>query len=306
MEKFKLSRMQAIGLFVLITLLATFAVVNFLRGEDLFNKSTKYYATFSSVDGLTVTGPIYLRGLKVGMVEAIEYNMENDNFEVEFKVNSKFRIPADSKAEIYSADLLGSMAMRISMGKEKVYAQAGDTLATAIVPDMVSSITSQIAPIAEQAVVLMESMNRTLASVNQLLDSNARGNLQGTFAGLNKTMSNAAKLSGELNGMAPQLNEAVASLNLLAEALGKSAGDIQGTMANVNAITSQLSQADLDKVVKSLNGLLEKLQDPDGSVGKMLSTDALHNDIDALIKDVDNLVKCITENPKKYIKVSVF
>lgn len=306
MEKFKLSRMQAIGLFVVVTLLATFAVVNFLKGEDLFNKSTKYYATFNSVDGLTVTGPIYLRGLKVGMVEAIEYNMENDNFDVEFKVNSQFKIPADSKAEIYSADLLGSMAMRITMGKEKVYAKAGDTLATAVVPDMISSITSQIAPIAEQAAVLMESMNRTLTNVNQLLDSNARGDLQGTFAGLNKTMSNAAKLSGELNDMAPELKEVLANLNMLSEALGKSAGDIQGSLANVNTITSQLSQADLDKIVKSLNGLLDKLQDPNGSVGKLLSTDALHNDIDTLIKDVDNLVKSITENPKKYIKVSVF
>ena len=306
MEKFKLSRMQAIGLFVLLTLIATFAVVNFLRGEDLFNKSTKYYAVFTNVDGLTVTGPVYLRGLKVGMVEAIEYNHSKDVFEVEFKVKSDFNIPKDSKAEIYSADLLGSMAMRVSLGREKVYAQAGDTLATAIVPDMVSSITAQIAPIAEQAAVLMESMNQTLASVNKLLDSTAREELQGTFAGLNKTMANAAKLSGELNGMAPELKEMVANLNVLSEALGKSAGDIQGTMANVNTLTAQLSQAELDKVVENLKTLLEKLQDPNGTVGKMLATDALHNDIDTLLKDVDTLVKRITEEPKKYIKVSVF
>ena len=306
MEKFKLSRMQAIGLFVLLTLIATFAVVNFLRGEDLFNKSTKYYASFTNVDGLTVTGPVYLRGLKVGMVEAIEYNHDKDIFEVEFKVKSDFNIPIDSKAEIYSADLLGTMAMRVSLGQEKVYAKAGDTLATAIVPDMVSSITAQIAPIAEQAAVLMESMNQTLTSVNKLLDSTAREDLQGTFAGLNKTMSNAARLSGELNAIAPELKEMVANLNVLSEALGKSAGDIQGTMANVNSITAQLSQAELDKVVENLKTLLEKLQDPNGSVGKMLSTDALHNDIDNLLKDVDTLVKRITEEPKKYIKVSVF
>lgn len=306
MEKFKLNRMQAIGLFVLLTLIATFAVVNFLRGEDLFNKSTKYYASFTNVDGLTVTGPVYLRGLKVGMVEAIEYNHDKDIFEVEFKVKSDFNIPVDSKAEIYSADLLGTMAMRVSLGQEKVYAKAGDTLATAIVPDMVSSITAQIAPIAEQAAVLMESMNQTLTSVNKLLDSTAREDLQGTFAGLNKTMSNAARLSGELNAIAPELKEMVANLNVLSEALGKSAGDIQGTMANVNSITAQLSQAELDKVVENLKTLLEKLQDPNGSVGKMLSTDALHNDIDNLLKDVDTLVKRITEEPKKYIKVSVF
>ena len=113
-------------------------------------------------------------------------------------------------------------------------------------------------------------------------------------------------MSGELNGMAPELKEMVANLNVLSEALGKSAGDIQGTMANVNTLTAQLSQAELDKVVENLKTLLEKLQDPNGTVGKMLATDALHNDIDTLLKDVDTLVKRITEEPKKYIKVSVF
>ena len=56
MEKFRLGRVQAIGLFVLLTLIATFAVVNFLRGEDIFKRSTTYYSHFDKVDGLAVTG----------------------------------------------------------------------------------------------------------------------------------------------------------------------------------------------------------------------------------------------------------
>ena len=90
MEKFRLSRMQAIGLFVLLTLIATFAVINFLRGEDIFNRSSTYYAVYDQVDGLTVTGPVYLRGYKVGMVEDITYNPQQNNFEVELKVKSQF------------------------------------------------------------------------------------------------------------------------------------------------------------------------------------------------------------------------
>ena len=187
--------MQAIGLFVLLTLIATFAVVNFLKGEDLFNKSTKYYASFTNVDGLTVTGPVYLRGLKVGMVEAIEYNHQKDIFEVEFKVKSDFNIPVDSKAEIYSADLLGSMAMRVVMGDSKVYAQGGDTLAGGYAPDMITMLTNEILPLKDQAQVLLENLNKTLENVNMTLDSSARENLQGSLASLNKTLRNAAGVS---------------------------------------------------------------------------------------------------------------
>lgn len=306
MEKFKLTKLQAIGLFVLLTLIAAFAVINFLRGEDLFNKTTTYFAKFETVDGLAVTGPIYIKGLKVGMVEGIEYDMERDLFEVEFKVKSKFHIPCNSVAEIYSADIMGSRALRINMGKSAVFAKQGDTLASSIVPDMVTALTSEIMPLKDQAVKLMDEMGTTLESVNMLLDSNARKDLQGSFANLNRTLANAAKLSATLNGLSPELREMVKNLQVLSEGLESSASDIQGSLENVNTITSQLSKADLGKAVESLVALSERLQDPNGSVGKLLTTDSLHNAVTALVKDVDQLVKCITEQPKKYIKVSVF
>lgn len=306
MEKFRLSRVQAIGLFVLVTLLATFAVINFLRGEDIFSSNSTYYANFETVDGLAVTGPIYIKGLKVGMVEGIEYNMEKDIFEVEFKVKNEFKIPVNSVAEIYSSDIMGSRAMRISLGDSKEYAQAGDTIAAGIVPDMVSMLATEILPLKDEAQKLMANLNTTLDNVNNLLDSNARADLQGAFAHLNRTMANAAALSKSLKDASPQLNGIIENLQVLSKGLGESAGDIHSSLENVNTITSQLSQAELDKTITSLKNLLEKMQDPNGSIGKMLATDSLHNSVNNLLKDVDILVQRITENPKKYIKVSVF
>lgn len=306
MEKFKLSRVQAIGLFVLLTLIATFAVVNFLRGEDIFNRSTVYYANFEAVDGLAVTGPVYLKGLKVGMVEAIEYDMDNDNFEVKFKVKSQFKIPANSVAEIFSADIMGSKAMRVTLGDSKEYAESGATLKADIVPDMITTLATEIMPLKDEAQKLVANLNKTLDNVNTMLDSSARANIQGSFANLNRTLTNAAKLSAALNDMSPELAGIVENLQVLSEGLSQSAGNIKGSLENVNTITSQLLQAELDKTIASLRNLSEKLQDPNGSIGKMLATDSLHQSVNNLINDVDELVRRITENPKKYIKVSVF
>ncbi len=306
MEKFRLGKTQATGLFVLLTLIATFVVVNFLRGEDIFNRSTTYYGNFERVDGLAVTGPVYLKGLKVGMVEAIEYDMEKDIFEVELKVKSDFKIPVNSVAEIYSADIMGSMALRINLGDSKEYAKGGDYLATAIQPDMISSLLSGVDPLVQQAGTLIENLNVTLDNVNSLLDSTARKEIQGSLANLNRTLANAAQLSKTLNGISPELEGIVANLEILSKGLGESAGDIKGSLENVNRITSQLSEAELGAAVESLKDLVQKLQDPNGSVGKLLATDSLHNSVNALINDLDILVQRITENPKKYIKVSVF
>ena len=306
MEKFRLSRMQAIGLFVLLTLIATFAVINFLRGEDIFNRSNSYYAVYDQVDGLTVTGPVYLRGYKVGMVEDITYNPQQNNFEVELKVKSQFEIPANSTAEVYSADIMGARAVRINIGDSRQILESGDTLASAIQPDMISTVMGQIEPLKEQAVELMATMNRTLESVDKLLDSTSRAEIQSSLKHLNRTLANAASLSRTLDNISPELVEIVKNLEVLSKGLGESTDEIKGSLENVNAITSSLSKAELDKTIESLRNLSEKLQDPNGSVGKLLSTDSLHNAVNTLINDVDKLVKGISENPKKYIKVSVF
>ena len=306
MEKFKLSRMQAIGLFVLLTLIATFAVINFLRGEDIFNRSSTYYAVYDQVDGLTVTGPVYLRGYKVGMVEDITYNPQQNNFEVELKVKSQFEIPVNSTAEVYSADIMGARAVRINIGDSRQILESGDTLASAIQPDMISTVMGQIEPLKEQAVELMATMNRTLESVDKLLDSTSRAEIQSSLKHLNRTLANAASLSRTLDNISPELVEIVKNLEVLSKGLGESTDEIKGSLENVNAITSSLSKAELDKTIESLRNLSEKLQDPAGSVGKLLSTDSLHNAVNTLINDVDKLVKGISENPKKYIKVSVF
>lgn len=306
MEKFRLSRMQAIGLFVLLTLIATFAVINFLRGEDIFNRSSSYYVVYDQVDGLTVTGPVYLRGYKVGMVEDIAYNPQQNNFEVELKVKSQFEIPVNSTAEVYSADIMGARAVRINIGDSEQILESGDTLASAIQPDMISTVMGQIEPLKEQAVELMATMNRTLESVDKLLDSTSRAEIQSSLKHLNSTLANAASLSRTLDNISPELVEIVKNLEVLSKGLGESTDEIKGSLENVNAITSSLSKAELDKTIESLRNLSEKLQDPNGSVGKLLSTDSLHNAVNTLINDVDKLVKGISENPKKYIKVSVF
>jgi phospholipid/cholesterol/gamma-HCH transport system substrate-binding protein len=240
------------------------------------------------------------------MVEDITYNPQQNNFEVELKVKSQFEIPVNSTAEVYSADIMGARAVRINIGDSRQILESGDTLASAIQPDMISTVMGQIEPLKEQAVELMATMNRTLESVDKLLDSTSRAEIQSSLKHLNRTLANAASLSRTLDNISPELVEIVKNLEVLSKGLGESTDEIKGSLENVNAITSSLSKAELDKTIESLRNLSEKLQDPNGSVGKLLSTDSLHNAVNTLINDVDKLVKGISENPKKYIKVSVF
>ncbi|MBQ5593300.1 MAG: MCE family protein [Bacteroidales bacterium] len=258
------------------------------------------------VNGLTVSSPVHFRGLKIGIVENIEFDQQKDYFKVALNVSSEYDIPQDSRVEVYSSDLLGGKALKLIYGTSQEILDESDTISGGVAEDMISSITSKIEPLAAEAYTLMQNVNKTLDNVNATLDSNARVNIQSALANLDKTLANASQLSRKLNDMAPEVNDIVKNLNVLSKGLSEGTNDIKGTLANVNSITSQLSKAELTETLNNLKSLLNKLQDPNGSVGKLLTTDSLHNSVNTLVQDVDILVKRITENPKKYIKVSVF
>ena len=115
-----------------------------------------------------------------------------------------------------------------------------------------------------------------------------------------------AGITGNLNALSPEINGIIMNFNKLAESLEQSSGNITSSLENVESITGQLSDADLKATIESMKALVEKLQDPNGTVGKLLSTDSMHNSVDSLINNLNNFVEKMTENPKKFIKISVF
>lgn len=294
------------GFFVLLVIAAIFFTINFLRGHDLFKKNFRYYTFLEDVQGLSATGPVYIRGLKVGTVESINFVPQKDSFLVKLSIKNDYAIPIDSRAEIYSSDILGAKSLRIGLGTAGIHAKNGDTLKGRDIPDMMSLLYKSVGPLKDQVYALMGNLNKTLDNINSILDSNARYNLQGSFAKLNGTLANAEQLSASLNGMTPDLASAINNVNNLSYSLNNPNGDLSMTLSNINKTSRQLSELQLKESVDQLNKLLKQMQDPNATLGKLMTTDELHNSVDSLMRELDDLVKKIKENPKKYIRVSVF
>lgn len=306
MENLRITKLQALGLFVIVTISAMFFVMNFLKGESVFKKQNTYYSEFSDVAGITISSPIYIKGYKVGAVESITYSVEKSNFLLELNVKADYSIPKDSKAEIYSADLMGSKAIRIDIGESKEYAEDYDNLIGTQAPDMINSLTEQIGPLAAQLSSVMSNLDTTLTNVNSILNANAREDIHAALDNLNKTLVNFNAISNTLANNTPNIEEIITNFNTLSKELSNSSSHITASLENFENITSQLSKAELEETINNLNNLLESLRDPNGSLGKLMVTDSLHNSVNTVLNNIDTLVQKITENPKKYIKVSVF
>ena len=70
-------------------------------------------------------------------------------------------------------------------------------------------------------------------------------------------------------------------------------------------VTDNLTEADLKGLVESLKMLSIRLNDNEGTIGKLINDGEAYDSINNLLSDVDSLVRRIEADPKKYLKFKV-
>lgn len=295
-----------IGLFVLSILVISFFTINFLRGEDIFDREIDVIARYENLDGLVASAPVYIKGYKAGKVSDVEYDSEAGDFTVTCSVVKEFDIPVDSKMLIYAVDIMGTKGIRIDLGTSSEMIEDGGALVSYSEPALLDGLAASVVPLIDKVGTALDSLNVTVAGVNRLLSDSNQDAVQNTLSHLEKTMADISSLSAMINGRSSELEDFIASLSDMSDKFISIVDKVDSTMTDVNSISATLDKSDIGGVVESLNELLESMNDPEGTVGKLLVDDSVYNSVDELLTDIDVLVKKIKENPKKYLKISVF
>lgn len=302
----KFSKEWKIGSFVVIVLVVSFFVINYLRGKDIFNREIELVAYYENLEGLTESAPVFIKGYKAGKVNEVEYVAAEGNFKVTCSIMKEFAIPEDSKMTIYAVDIMGGKGIRIDPGSSEIMAGDGAELAPAFEAGLLDGLASQITPLMAKVNNTLDSLTVTVAGVNQLLGAQNQEKISSTLAHLERTMEDVSSIADGINGKSDELNAFIDNLAGLSAKLNVIAEKVDTTIDGVNGVVDGLEETDIKGVVESFKVLLENINDPDGTIGKLLVDGSVYDSLDALLTDVDSLVKKIEENPKKYMKLSVF
>ena len=302
----KFKKELKIGVFVVAVLIASFFVINFLRGKDIFNREIEVVSYFDTVDGLAESAPVYIKGYKVGKVSEIEYLASEGNFKVTCSVQKEFQIPEDSKMTIYATDIMGSKGVKIDLGVSEDMISTGNTIDPAFEAGLLDGLAAQLTPMLAKVNNTLDSLSVTVSGVNTLLGEANQARIANTLAHLERTMRDVASVAATVEGRSDDLNAFVTNLSELSAKLNSVVEKADQTVDGVSGVVGQIAEADLKGVVESFHNLLDNINDPDGTVGKLLVDGSVYESLDALLIDIDSLVKKIQENPKKYMKLSVF
>ena len=299
-----LSKEIKAAIFVLTAILLFIFGFNYLKGTSLLDRQKTVYAVYDEVDGLLVGANVMINGLSIGNVTDLDFLPNSTKIVVTLKVKDKINFSSNSLATIYETGVLGGLAIAIEPVFQKgMVVKTGDTLNSKIRPGLTELINRQIEP-------LQRKLESTLTSVDSIFS--------GASYVLNKETQDDIKESLDI------LTSAVKAINnsslIIEKTLTEKNNQINNSIDNIESITSNLSEvskelndfgltnvlSNLEKSVDGINLIVTNLNSDNSSLGKLISSDDVYENLNLSIENLNLLISDIKTNPKKYVHFSIF
>jgi phospholipid/cholesterol/gamma-HCH transport system substrate-binding protein len=283
--------------------------VNFLKGLDVFGKVNKFYAVYNDVEGLKTTSPVSIKGMKIGSVSKIRLDDDNGRFMVELQIESKYEVPDNSVAYIYSSDIMGSKAIKIKVGNSDVMLGDGDRINSDVENDMLTLLMADLPTMKESLKTIIREVDTTFRQINKLLSDDNIDNLSSGLASLRSALQSAAQLTATLDRSKAAFVSTLDNLDAFIAALRGNTPKIDGIVNSLSDFGDSLktvSLSGLNSALAEINTLVSRINAGSGNVGKLLNDGELYRHLTQTLKELDLLLADIKANPKKYINISVF
>lgn len=303
----QLSKETKIGLIAIAVMAITLWGYNFLKGKNILKPTDEYYIVFDRVDGLIESGNVMYQGYRVGNITSLLFDNEGSGkFRVKIVLEERLKIPLHSVVKIKQVNPLASTSdLEITFSNETLYHQSGDTLSSGIntgIMDIVSGLVPQL----QQAIGSLDSV---LISVNKIFTPTEQeklrksiNSLEGTLNSLNQSLATGGSL-----------NKSIDNLEAVTGNLRNNNENISSTLSNLSAITASIDSAgiesallNLDSTLTSLSHTLVKIDEGEGSMGKLINDSSLYTNLDSATYHLNLLLKDLQEHPKRYVHFSVF
>jgi len=301
----KLSKEIKVGILTVVAIALFIFGYSYLKGSNLLEDNRVYYAVYDNVEGLTKSAPVTVNGLKVGNVDDINFLDENGRLIVKFHVNGDFEFSKESMASVYSTSLIGGKALAIVPNFESTgpVAKSGDTLSSKIDLGIQGEVMDQFIPLKDKIEHMVVSADSVLLAVNSTLNPQARENINKSLSELNQTLVEFKTLSRKANGFITS-NE---------ESLGRTLKNLDTTTENFAKISDTLAQVqiagtvqELENTIGKFNTVLDKVNNGEGSLGKLMTDDQLYVNLERATEQAADLLQDMKLNPKRYVHFSVF
>jgi phospholipid/cholesterol/gamma-HCH transport system substrate-binding protein len=280
---------------------------NFLKGENLFASGSRtFLVEYAKIGGLSKSSPVTINGLKVGKVDKIEFDTSEErkgSLIVTFTVENEFEFSRKSIVKIYSPNPLSGSSLAIIPDYDGEIAISGDLLFGEMEESLFTSIGERLNPLQQKIERVIVRTDTLFSSINKVLNEKS----------INEINSSISNLSGAIT----DIRRTIQSVNTL---VSENQENLTGTIQNTREITENLSKvsdsiskidfgkmiAKADEAVGNFNQMSRKINDGEGTIGKLLNDERMYDNLEAATKELEELLRDIKLHPKRYIHFSIF
>jgi phospholipid/cholesterol/gamma-HCH transport system substrate-binding protein len=276
---------------------------NYLKSNDVFVRDSIFYAVYDNAEGLMVGTPVTIQGFQVGTVDQVSLLPGNKDIVVRFRVEKEYGFSKNSIAKIYEAGLLGGKSLAVAPQFDGAdLAQSGDTLQSAIAPGLSELVNDKLTPLQEKIESMITHADSVLIAFNTVLDPDAQFQLKSAIENLNASISNFRSIGETINNSLSENGQ-----------LHQTFVNLADLSADLSVVSSSLKDANLDdtfedlgSAVGNLSQILDRIEEGEGSLGKLITKDDLHLSLEQTNAQIQLLLKDMRLNPKRYVHFSLF
>ena len=276
---------------------------NYLKSNDVFIRDNIFYAVYDNAEGLMVGTPVTIQGYQVGTIDQVSLLPGNKDIVVRFRVEKEYEFSKNSIAKIYEAGLLGGKSLAVDPNFDVAdLAQSGDTLQSAIAPGLSELVNDKLTPLQEKIESMITHADSVLIAFNTVLSPDAQFQLKSSIENLNASILNFRSIGKTINNSLSEKGQLHQTFENLAD-----------LSADLSVVSSSLKEANLDDTIKDLGSvvgnlsqILDRMEEGEGSLGKLISKDDLYLSLEQTNAQIQLLLEDMRLNPKRYVHFSLF
>ncbi|MCK4749950.1 MAG: MCE family protein, partial [Bacteroidales bacterium] len=245
----KFSSEAKVGLIGIVTLAVLIWGINYLKGRNILSNSYSLIAFYDDAAGLESSAPVIMKGVKIGYVDEVTLLADKKNaIRVTLNIEQTYPVRQGSVGELFSADLLGTKAVRIIRSESGEFFKHNDTINSSVATDLLANIQEQVQPVMEQVHSLAVTIDTLAKKLDAILVSETT----------EKTLQHLASISGSLEESLARggtLDQSFSNMESFTAMLKSQEEEVTLLVRHLNSIGQSLDSANLGQVAEGLDAV---------------------------------------------------
>jgi len=282
-----------VGTVVILAIVILLYAIVWIKEYQFGTERFELKASFPEIGTLEIGDPVAVLGVNKGEVKNI--NLTGNEVILTLSIDGNVELREDATVTISNIGLMGERFVSVNPGNANTPYDKSKPLSGEF-DTGISEVFGMMGDIITEVRSLINALEGTFGEEGEA------GNIRQIIRDLQELTENA-------NAFFIENKEPMQSaIGDLSKAAGQMSAFLDSNETEISKSASNMAEfsESLTELTNRLNSMTSKIENGEGTLGKTFTDDSLYYDLRSMVNDLDSLITDFKENPKRYVKVSIF